>query len=84
MLAERGMPIQKTHDLTSLLDQLLTTDPTLRSFRRGLKGVSRYAVEYRYPGMNTSARQARTAYQKTVAMRAAIRKTLGLPAAPIR
>jgi hypothetical protein len=40
MLAERGLPIQKTHDLTILLAQLLPTDPTLRSLRRGLKGVT--------------------------------------------
>jgi hypothetical protein len=47
MLAELGLPIQKTHDLTVLLAQLLPADPTLRTMRRGLKGVTRYAVEYR-------------------------------------
>jgi HEPN domain-containing protein len=84
MLAERGLPIQKTHDLTVLLGQLLPTDPTLRSLRRGLKGVTRHAVEYRYPGMNTTARQARAAYQKALLVRQGIRKRLGLPAKPFK
>ncbi len=84
MLAERGLPIQKTHDLTILLDQLLPTDPTLRSLRRGLKGVTRYAVEYRYPGMNTSTRQARAAYRKALLLRQGIHKRLGLPAKPFK
>ena len=81
-LAENGLPIQKTHDLTILLDQLLPTAPALRSLRRGLKGVSRSAVEYRYPGMNTSTRQARAAYQKALLVRQVIRKHLGLLAKP--
>jgi hypothetical protein len=84
MLTERGLPVQKTHDLTVLLDQLLPTDPTLRSLRRGLKGVTRYAVEYRYPGMNTSARQARAAYQKSLLVRQEILKHLGLPPKPLK
>jgi hypothetical protein len=64
MLAEHGHPIQKTHDLTILLNQVLPLDGTLRLLRRGLKGVSRYAVEYRYPGLNTSARQANARIEK--------------------
>jgi HEPN domain-containing protein len=84
MLAEYGLPIQKTHDLTILLAQLLPADPTLRSLRRGLKGVTRYAVEYRYPGMNTSARQAQAAYRKALLVRMEVQKRLGLPAKPFR
>ena len=82
MLAEHGLPIQKTHDLTILLAQLLPTDPTLRSLGRGLKGVTRYAVEYRYPGINTTARQAQTAYRKARLVRMEMHKRLGLPAKP--
>jgi HEPN domain-containing protein len=84
MLADLGLPIQKTHDLIILLAQLLPSDSTLRSLRRGLKGVSRYAVEYRYPGMNTSGRQARAAYRKALLVRAEIHKRLGLPAKPFK
>jgi HEPN domain-containing protein len=79
LLTEQSLPLQKTHDLTALLSQLLPADPTLRSLRRGMKGVSRYAVEYRYPGINTTARQARAAYQKALLVREEIRNRLGLP-----
>jgi HEPN domain-containing protein len=82
MLAEYGLSIQKTHDLTILLAHLLPADPTLLTLRRGLKGVTRYAVEYRYPGINTTARQAQAAYRKALLVREEIHKRLGLPAKP--
>jgi HEPN domain-containing protein len=78
LLAEHGSPIQKTHDLTILLRQLLPIDATLGSLSCGLKGVTRYAVEYRYPGLHTTGRQARAAYQKALVVRGEIRKRLGL------
>lgn len=83
LLAEHGFPIQKTHDLTILLHQLMPIDAALTLLKRGLKGVSRYAVEYRYPGMNTTGRQARAAYQKARVSRGEIRKRLGLPTKPL-
>jgi HEPN domain-containing protein len=83
LLAERGLLIQKTHDLTILLAQLLPSDPKLRLLGRGLKGVTRYAVEYRYPGVTTTARQARTAYRKALLVRDEIRRRLGLSARPM-
>ena len=78
LLADSALPIQKTHDLAILLLQLIPTDAALRPLGRGLKGMTRYAVEYRYPGMNTTSRQARTAYQKALVIREAIRRQLGL------
>jgi HEPN domain-containing protein len=81
-LAEHGMPIQKTHDLTILLHQLLPIDATLGPLSRGLKGITRYAVEYRYPGLTTTGRQARTASQNALVVCAAIRKRLGLRMKP--
>jgi HEPN domain-containing protein len=78
LLAEFGMPIQKTHDLTILLYQLIPADTTLRPLGRGLKGVTRYAVEYRYPGLNSNARQARAAYRRALVVRDEIRQRLGL------
>jgi hypothetical protein len=80
LLAENGLPIQKTHDLTILLQQLLPIDSTLGSLKRGLKGATRYAVEYRYPGLNTTLRQARAVYQRALVVRREIRGRLGLPA----
>ena len=78
MLAESGLPIQKTHDLTILLHQIIPSDATLQSLARGIKGISRYAVEYRYPGMSTTSRQARAAYRRALVVREEIRRRLGL------
>ena len=78
LMAEHGIPIQKTHDLTILLLQLIPIDSTLHSLKRGLKGVTRYAVEYRYPGMNTTTRQAKTAIKKALSVRDEIRNRLGI------
>jgi hypothetical protein len=80
MLAENSLPIQKTHDLTILLHQLLPLDSTLVSLKRGLKGTTRYAVEYRYPGLNTTLRQGRAAYKRALVVRREVRGRLGLPA----
>jgi len=84
LLAESGLPIQKTHDLTILLHQLIPGHPTLRALGRGLKATSRYAVEYRYPGMNTGGRQARAAFRKAVVVQNEIRRRLGLRAKPFK
>jgi HEPN domain-containing protein len=79
LLAEHALPIQKTHDLVVLLHQLLPVRPVVKSIQSGLKSVTRYAVEYRYPGMNTTARQSRSAYEKALHVRQVIRNCLGLP-----
>jgi HEPN domain-containing protein len=78
LLQERMLPIQRTHDIIVLLEQLIPGDKALRSLRRGSKTRTRFAVDYRYPGLNTSARQARAAFQKAVRFREQIRKRLGL------
>ncbi|HMF17120.1 MAG TPA: HEPN domain-containing protein [Gemmataceae bacterium] len=79
LLAELGLPIQKTHDLIILLKQLIPADQTLAGLRVGLKGATRYAGEYRYPGLNTTSRQARAVFQRALKVRKEIRKRLGLP-----
>ena len=80
MLQEAGRPIERTHDIQALLDQLIPTDKTLRALRRGTKTLTRYAVDYRYPGLDATPRQARAAIQKARQFREQIRKRLGLTA----
>jgi HEPN domain-containing protein len=50
LLQDHGATVPKIHDLETLLDLLLPLDATLKTLRRGLQGLTRYAVEYRYPG----------------------------------
>ena len=80
MLQEAGRPIERTHNIQALLDQLIPTDKALRTLRRGTTNLTRYAVDYRYPGLNTTARQARAAFRKAAQFRVQIRMRLGLTA----
>ena len=77
LLQEWSLPIPRTHDIPRLIDLLVPTDKTLRSLRRGSKSLTRYAVEYRYPGLHTSLRQAHAAAQTAGLFRKQVRKKLG-------
>ena len=78
LLQQLGLPLEKTHDITKLIDQLIPKVKTLRSLRRGTDTLTRFAVDYRYPGLKTTPRQARAALEKAKRFRAEIRKRLGL------
>ena len=79
LLRENGLPAPKIHNLATLVTMLSPVDPTLRQLRRGLKKLSSYAVETRYPGLDPSARDTRLAVEKAKRFRLEIRKRLGLP-----
>src|SRR5687768_9034409 len=50
LLQELGQPVPRIHDLDELLDRLRPYHPGLRSLRRGLRFLTNFAVEPRYPG----------------------------------
>ncbi len=79
-LQERAIDPPRTHNLLRLLDLLLPSDPALRALRRGMKSLSRYAVDFRYPGASATARQARSAVAWAERVRFEIRFRLGLSA----
>ena len=80
LLQDKGIAFPRTHDLRTLVDLLVSVDKTLRRLRRGTATLSRYAVDYRYPGLRTNSRQAKAAYAKAELYRAEIRQRLGLAA----
>jgi HEPN domain-containing protein len=77
-LQELGVPFPRTHNLVDLLVVLSIFDSTMHSLRRGLKTLTRYAVEFRYPGFNATKRQAESARRWAERVRRAIRTRLGL------
>ncbi len=79
LMEEAGMPVPKTHDLAKLLTALLPKHPSLRPLRPGLHFLSDFAVDTRYPGNNTTKRQALSALRWADRVRAAARALLGLP-----
>src|SRR5437588_46089 len=52
LLQELGVRINKTHDIKLLVNQLVPVDKTLTRLRSGAKTLTRYAVQYRYPGVD--------------------------------
>jgi HEPN domain-containing protein len=84
LLEELGRVVPRTHNLDDVLALLRPHHPTLYSLRRGLIFLTRFAVEFRYPGHNASSRQAAAALRWAEKVRAAARVLLGLPLSPRR
>ena len=78
LLEELSLSVPRTHVLQGLLALLLPHYPSLRSLRRGLDFLTRFAVGVRYPGYKASKRQAQTALRWDDKVRNAVRLLLGL------
>lgn len=78
LLQEWGLPVPKIHELDNLLAMLLPLDATLQVVRRGLRGLSRFAVDYRYPGFHANRRKAQAALRRVGRIRLEVRSRLGL------
>ncbi len=78
VLQERGAVIPKTHDLRDLFNLLLPHDKTLAPLRRGLLSLTRYAVEYRYPGVRATSQRMEAALRHAGRIRHEARIRLGL------
>jgi HEPN domain-containing protein len=78
LLEERTQPVPRTHNLDDVLTVLLPSHQTLRSLKRGLILLTRFAVETRYPGDHATKRQAEAALRWAHKARSAARALLGL------
>ncbi len=78
LLEELGRTIPKTHILVALLSLLVPHYNSLRSLRRGVDFLTRFAVDTRYPGDTASNRQAASALRWAAEVRDACRKILRL------
>jgi hypothetical protein len=65
--------------MEDLLDLLLPHDATLAPRRRSVASLTKYAVEYRYPGMRATTRQMQSALRIAERVRSEGRARLGLP-----
>lgn len=79
LLQELGAPVPRTHDLEDLLDLLLPHDAALERLRRSVAFLTRFAVEYRYPGSRAKAREMRSAPRNAERVRTELSLRLGLP-----
>jgi HEPN domain-containing protein len=78
LLQEFGSVVPRTHNLRDLLDLLLPFDRTLAPLRRGLKTLTRYAVDFRYPGVRATSQRMHAAPRHAERVRTAICSRLGL------
>jgi HEPN domain-containing protein len=77
-LQEQGLPFERTHNLSSLLDALLPSDPLLETLRSALLQLNVYAVAFRYPGESATRIDAQNARALCVSVRSSLRRHLGL------
>ena len=77
-LEEAGLPIQKTHNLISLLTQVRAVEPGWSSLQAELIGLNAYSVATRYPGQTASKINAKHAMSDCKAVRKMIRQAFGL------
>ena len=78
LLEELGLPVPRTHILVALLPSLVPHHASLRSFRRALDFLTRYAVDTRYPGEAANKRQATSALRWASQVRTGARELLGI------
>jgi HEPN domain-containing protein len=78
LLEELGRTVPRTHNLDDLLHLLLADHPTLRMFQRSLIALTNYAVQVRYPGENTTKRQAASALRTADRVWTSARLLLGI------
>ena len=77
-ICEAGSSVQKMHDLSALLDQVLPYEPLWESYRRDLAYLSDYAVNFRYPGESASRETALQARSFCRSFRKAARAALAV------
>ena len=78
LLTEYAVSFPKTHRLEDLLKLLLPHDATLRTLKRTVVPLTRYAVDYRYPDESATKREATAALRQATKVRDEIRSRLGL------
>jgi HEPN domain-containing protein len=78
LLQELGLPVPRTHNLLALRTMLLPRHGFVRSMRRGLEFLTRFAVGPRYPQYDASKRQAQAALRWAGKVRDACRTILGV------
>lgn len=77
-LQEGEVPFGKTHNLSELLDLVLSVEPAWEAMRDDLQALGLFAVDVRYPGFFAERRTARDAVSRCRSIRGIIRQALGL------
>jgi HEPN domain-containing protein len=77
-LQEADVQFGKIHDLSALLDLVLTLEPFWEPLRPSMRELSVYAVEFCYPGQSADRETALEAVSLCKKIRNVIRKSMDL------
>lgn len=77
-LQEKGCDLPRTHNLSLLLDLLLSEEPLWEALRHSLNLLNGFAVEFRYPGESATLQDARNALLLCKKLRITFRESLML------
>lgn len=77
-LAEAGRQVPKTHDLSVLLDSVLSIEPLWEAARSRVETLTSYAVLFRYPGESATRALAKTAIADARWVRSMMRSAMRL------
>ena len=77
-MQEKGISFRKIHDLEILLNDILPVEPSWTTLRNSLIILTTYAVEYRYPGVTTSKKEAKDAVIHCRFVRDVVRQSFSL------
>lgn len=76
VLQEDEIPFGKTHNLSSLLDKIVTSRPLLEVIRPALHMLNAFAIDFRYPGESADKELAGKAFKICKGVRETIRGVL--------
>jgi HEPN domain-containing protein len=76
-LQESALPFVRTHNLITLLEQLLPYSPPLEDLRESLLQLNIYSVAFRYPVESALKEDARSARSLCISVRKTLRQYLG-------
>ena len=77
-LQEAEIAFPKTHNLLELLGLVMAVEPLWESLREPLRTLARYASEFRYPGDDADATEAKRGMEMCRTIRQTVRRSLGL------
>ena len=76
LMQELGLAIPHIHDILELVNRLVAHENKVKPLRRGAGSLSDYAVDYRYPGRKSTAKQCAAARRQAERVRRLIRALL--------
>jgi HEPN domain-containing protein len=79
LLQEHDIEFGRTHNLSAILDKILSREPLLDALRSSLHALTIFSVDYRYPGESADKELAVKAVIHCREVRDRIRIRLGLP-----